>query len=59
MLDGIDNLREMSLRLNIITPNFQTNREITGIAEISISRREQRLNDGPIYHMILRRKPQK
>ena len=32
MLDGIDNLIEMSLRLNETTPIFQTIREIPGIA---------------------------
>ena len=32
MLDRIDNLTDMSLRLNEYTPIFQTIREIPGIA---------------------------
>ena len=49
MLDGKDNLTEMSLRLNELVPDFQTLQEKPG---------EQRSNDGLIYYMIVRRKPE-
>ena len=46
----------MSLRLlNKSTPFFQTKREISGIAR---SRREQRSGNGPLYYMIVQRKPE-
>ena len=57
MLDGIDNLIKMSLRLNKPTPIFQTIQEIPGIARRPRSRREQPSGNGPIYYMIVRRKP--
>ena len=50
MLDGIDNLTEMSLRLNESVPDFQTLQEIPG---------EQRSNDGLIYYMIVQQKRNK
>ena len=59
MLDGIDNLIEMSLRLNKSTPNFQTIREKPGIVRRTRSRREQRIKDGPTYYTIVRQKVQK
>ena len=43
MLDGIDSLIEMSLRLNKSTPIFQAIREIPDNARRPRSRREQRL----------------
>ena len=58
MLHAIDNLIEMSLRLNKSTPIFQTIQKIPGIATRSRSRREQRLGTGPLYYMIVRRKPE-
>ena len=58
-LSETDNLIEMSLRLNESSPIFQTIREILGIARRPKSRRKQRLNDGPIYCLIKRQKPQK
>ena len=58
MLDGIDNLIEMSLQLNKSTPSFQTVQEIPGIARRPLSRREQRSGNGPLYYMIVRRKPE-
>ena len=58
MLHGIENLKEMSLRLNKYTPIFQIIREIPGIARRPRSRHEQRLEDGPIFYKIKRRKPQ-
>ena len=41
MLDRIDNLIEMSLRLNKFTPNFQTIQEIQGIERRPRSCREK------------------
>ena len=58
MLDGIDNLKEMSLRLNKFTPIFQAIREIPGFARRPRSRREQRSGNGPTYYKIVRRKPE-
>ena len=58
MLDEIDNLIEMSLRLTKSTPIFQTILETPGIARRPRSRREQRSGKGPIYCMIIRRKPE-
>ena len=58
MLDGIENIIVMSLRLNESTPIFQTIREIPVIKRRQRSRREHRLIDGPRYYMIFRRKPQ-
>ena len=48
----------MSLRLNESTQTFQTIRQVSGIARISRSRREQRSGNGPIYNRIVRRKPE-
>ena len=59
MLDGIDNLIELTLRLNKSTPIIQTIQENPGIERKTRSRREQGLNDGPSYYIIVRRKPQK
>ena len=58
MLDEIDILIEMSLRLNKSTPNFQTIQEILDIARRPRSSREQRSGNGPIYCMIVRPKPE-
>ena len=52
------NLIQMSLCLNKSTPIFQIIREIPSIASRPTSRREQRLGDGLIYYMIVRRKPE-
>ena len=46
----------MSLRLNKPTPIFQ--QETPGIARRPKSRREQRSGNGPLYYMIVRRKPE-
>ena len=59
MLDGTDNLLDMSLRLNESRPTFQTIREVPGVERRTRSRRVHRLNDGPRYYMIVRRKPQR
>ena len=59
MLDGIDNLIIMSLRLNESTAIFQTIRGNPGIERRTRSQREHRLNDGPRYYLIIRRTPQK
>ena len=56
MLDGIDNLIEISLHLKKSTPNFQTLRELPRIARRLRFRREQRSGYGPIYYMTLREK---
>ena len=59
MLDGIENLIEMSLRLNRSTPIFQTKRELRCIARIPRARREQRLGrNRPIHHMLVKRTPE-
>ena len=58
MLDGTDNLIEVSLRLNKSTPIFQSIQETPGIARRPRSRREQRSGNRPIYYMIVRRKPE-
>ena len=58
MLDGIENLTEVSLRLNKSTPMFRTKQETPGIARRPRSRREQRSENGPLYYMIVRRKPE-
>ena len=49
MLDGIDNLLEISIRLNKSMHIFETIRQKPG----------QNLNNGTSYFMIVRRKPQK
>ena len=59
MLDGIDNLIDMSLRLVEYTPILLTKQETPGIERRTKSRREHQLNDGPRYYMIVRRKPQR
>ena len=56
MIDGIDNLIDMSLRLKEFTPNLETIQEIPDLAKRRKSRREHRSNDGPIFYMIVRRK---
>ena len=58
MLDGIDNLIEISLRLHKFTPILQTIREIPGIARRPRPRREQRSENGPIYYIIVGRTPE-
>ena len=58
MLNAIDNLIEMSLRLNKSTPILQTIQEIPVFARRPRSRREQRSGNGPLYYMIVRRKPE-
>ena len=58
LLDGIDNLIEMFLRLNKSTPIYQTTQEKPGIARKPRLGQEQRLGNGPIYYMIVRRKPE-
>ena len=58
MLDGTDNLIEMSLRLNKFTPNFQTKSEILGFERRPRSWRESQSGIGPICYMIVRRKPE-
>ena len=58
MLDGKDNLIEMSLRLNSFTPNFQTIPEITGIETRPRSWRERQSGIGLLCYTIVRRKPE-
>ena len=58
MLDGKDNLIEISLRLNKSIPTLQTIREVPGNARRPRSRREQRSGNGPNYYMIVRQKPE-
>ena len=55
----MNNLIDVSPLLNESSPNFQLIREIIGIERRARSRREHRLNDGPRYYMIVRRKPQR
>ena len=57
MLDGTDNLTELSLRLNKFTPNFQNIPEIPGIETRPRSWRARQSGIGPLYYMIVRRKP--
>ena len=53
MLDGIEKIIEMFLRLNRSTPTFRTIRELPGFASIPGTRREQRLEKNrPIHHML-------
>ena len=49
MLDGIDNLIEISLGLKKSDPIFQTKRQRPG----------QKLNNRPSFYIMVRRKPQK
>ena len=58
MLDGIDYLIEMSLRLNKCTPNFQTIPEIPGIERRPRSWHERQSGIVPLCYMIVRRKPE-
>ena len=58
MLDGIDNLIEMSLRLNKFTPNFHTILNIPGTERRLRSWREKRSGIGKLCFMIVRRKPE-
>ena len=58
MLDGIDNLIEMSQRLNKFTPNFQTIPEIPDIERRPRSWSERPTGNGPLCYMIERRKPE-
>ena len=58
MLDAIDKLIEMSLRLNKVTPIFQTIQKIPGIARRPRSWREKQSGIGPLCYMIVRRKPE-
>ena len=54
MLHEIDNLIEMSLRLNKLTPTFQTIREIPGNARRPISRREPIVRQNPEQVFVFR-----
>ena len=54
MLDGIDNIIDMPLRLNESTPTFQTIRELPGIERRTRSRLVHQLNDGPRFYIIVR-----
>ena len=59
VLDEIDNLLEMSLRLNRFPPIFQTIREIPGIVRRPRTRHDLRLGrNQPIDFMLVRRKPE-
>ena len=59
MLDEINNLLEMSLRLNRSPPIFQTIRETPGIVRRPRTRKDLRLGRNlPIDFMIVRRKPE-
>ena len=49
MLDGVDNLIEISLGLKKSDPIFQTKKQ----------RRGQKLNNRPSFYIMARRKPQK
>ena len=58
-IDEIDNLLEMSLRLNRFPPIFQTIREIPGIARRPRATHDLRLGrNQPIDFMLIRRKPE-
>ena len=59
MLDGLDNLIEMSRHLKKSSPTFQTIREIPAFARRPRSRRGQGLNDRTIYYMKVRQKTAK
>ena len=54
MLDGIDNSIEMSLRLNKLTPNFQTKPEAPGIEKRLWCEKQSGI--GLLCYMIVRRK---
>ena len=56
MLDGINNLTELSLRLNAFTQSFQTIPEVPGIERRPRSWHERQSGIGPLCYMILRRK---
>ena len=59
MLHELDNLLEMSLRLNRSPPIFQTIQEIPRIARRPKTRHDIRLGRNlPIHFMILQRKPE-
>ena len=59
MLHEIDNLLDMSLRLNRSPPIFQTIREIPKIARRTRTRHDLRLGRNlPIDFMIVQRKPE-
>ena len=58
MLDGIDNLIEMSLRLNKFKPNFQTKQELLGLERRLRSWREKWSGIGPLCYMIARWQPE-
>ena len=58
MINGIDNLKEMSLRLNKFTLKCQTITEIPGIERRPRSWRERQSGVGPLCYMILRWKPE-
>ena len=59
MLNEIDNILEMSLRLNRSPPVFQKIREIPGIARRPRTRYDLRLGRNlPIHFMIAQRKPE-
>ena len=48
----------MSLRLSKSTPIVQTKHEKPGFARRPRLRREERSANGPLYYMIVRRKPE-
>ena len=58
MLDGIDNLSELSLSLNEFTTNFQTIQELPGIEKRPTSWRQRQSGIGTLCYMIVRRKPE-
>ena len=59
MLDGIEKLIKMFLRLNRSTPTFRTIQELPGFARTPGTRREQRLGrNRPIHHMLVKRTPE-
>ena len=59
MLHEIDNLLEMSLRLNISPPIFQAIREIPGIARRPRTRHDLRLGKNlSIHFVIVQKKPE-
>ena len=58
MLDGKENLKEMSLRLNKFRPSFQTIPKIPGIENRPRLWLERQSGIGPLCYMIVRRKPE-
>ena len=58
MIDGLDNIKEMSLRLDKLTPKFQTIPGKPGIESIPRSWCETQSGIRSLCYMIVRQKPE-